>query len=103
MCRIRGPDDSRKIAMRLPLRWTALACACSMLLAACATPQSGKQDSTAKAAASAPARVAPPPLIPRKVLFGNPERAAGEISPDGRWLGFVAPDEGVLNVFVAPR
>ena len=37
------------------------------------------------------------------MLFGNPERAAGEISPDGRWLGYVAPDEGVLNVFVAPR
>ena len=89
--------------MRMPLRSTVLASACSLLLAACATPQSGKQESTAKAAASAPASVAPPPLIPRKVLFGNPERAAGEISPDGRWLGFVAPDEGVLNVFVAPR
>jgi len=89
--------------MRMPLRSIALASSCSLLLAACATPQSGKPESAAKAAASAPARVAPPPLIPRKVLFGNPERAAGEISPDGRWLGFVAPDEGVLNVFVAPR
>jgi hypothetical protein len=45
----------------------------------------------------------PPPLIPRQVLFGNPERSGGQISPDGRWLGYVAPDDGVLNVFVAPR
>ncbi len=49
-----------------------------------------------------PAPVAPP-IIPRHVLFGNPEKATGEISPDGKWLGYVAPDEGVLNVFVAPR
>lgn len=42
------------------------------------------------------------PLIPRKVLFGNPERAAGSISPDGRWLGYLAPRDGVLNVYVAP-
>jgi dipeptidyl aminopeptidase/acylaminoacyl peptidase len=52
---------------------------------------------------TAPAAVAPPPLIARQTLFGNPERAAGQISPDGRWLGYVAPDDGVLNVFVAPR
>jgi dipeptidyl aminopeptidase/acylaminoacyl peptidase len=89
--------------MRLLLRSTALACACSLLLAACATQQSGKQESSAKAAASAAATIAPPPLIPRKVLFGNPERATGEVSPNGRWLAYVAPDEGVLNVFVAPR
>lgn len=42
------------------------------------------------------------PLIPRDVLFGNPERAAPTLSPDGSRLGFVAPDEGVLNVWVGP-
>ena len=68
-----------------------------VLLAACA-PQKPKSDKTAAAAT-----VAPPPLIARRLLFGNPERANGQISPDGRWLGYVAPDEGVLNVFVAPR
>jgi dipeptidyl aminopeptidase/acylaminoacyl peptidase len=51
----------------------------------------------------APPAPAAPPIIPRHVLFGNPEKATGEISPDGKWLGYVAPDEGVLNVFVAPR
>ena len=42
------------------------------------------------------------PLIPRDVLFGNPERAAPTLSPDGTRLGFVAPEEGVLNVWVGP-
>jgi dipeptidyl aminopeptidase/acylaminoacyl peptidase len=43
---------------------------------------------------------APPPLIPRELLFGNPERLEPRISPDGRRLAYVAPDEGVLNVWV---
>ncbi|HVM40924.1 MAG TPA: prolyl oligopeptidase family serine peptidase, partial [Acidimicrobiia bacterium] len=43
-----------------------------------------------------------PPLIPRDVLFGNPERAAPRISPDGTRLAYLAPDEGVLNVWVGP-
>lgn len=41
-------------------------------------------------------------LIPRTVLFGNPSRADGQISPDGRWLAYIAPHDGVLNVHVAP-
>ena len=40
------------------------------------------------------------PLIPRKVLFGNPERSSPQISPDGIMLGYLAPDQGVLNVWV---
>lgn len=42
------------------------------------------------------------PLIPRSVLFGNPTYALPSLSPDGRWLGYVAPRDGVLNVWVAP-
>jgi dipeptidyl aminopeptidase/acylaminoacyl peptidase len=41
-------------------------------------------------------------LIPREVLFGNPDKAAARISPDGKFLGFLAPRDGVLNVWVAP-
>jgi dipeptidyl aminopeptidase/acylaminoacyl peptidase len=43
------------------------------------------------------------PLIPRKVLFGNPDRAAVQISPNGKHLAWLAPLDGVLNVWVAPR
>lgn len=41
------------------------------------------------------------PLIPRHVLFGNPDRAAPSLSPDGRWIAFLAPLDGVLNVWLA--
>ena len=41
-------------------------------------------------------------LIPRKVLFGNPDKAAARISPDGKLLSFLAPVDGVLNVWVGP-
>ena len=43
------------------------------------------------------------PLIPRKVLFGNPDRTQVRISPDGATLAWLAPRDGVLNVWVAPR
>lgn len=43
-----------------------------------------------------------PPLIPRHVLFGNPQRATARISPNGKWLSYLAPVGGILNVFVAP-
>src|SRR5208283_6034619 len=41
-------------------------------------------------------------LIPREVLFGNPERVSPQISPDGSQLAWIAPRDGVLNVWVAP-
>lgn len=41
-------------------------------------------------------------LIPRDALFGNPERASVQLSPDGRHLSWLAPVDGVLNVWVAP-
>jgi dipeptidyl aminopeptidase/acylaminoacyl peptidase len=40
------------------------------------------------------------PLVPREILFGNPERDQPTLSPDGRRLAWLAPDEGVLNVWV---
>jgi len=42
------------------------------------------------------------PLIPRSLLFGNPQRASVQVSPDGRRLAYVAPVNGVQNVWVGP-
>ncbi|MHC4217843.1 MAG: S9 family peptidase [Planctomycetota bacterium] len=42
------------------------------------------------------------PLIAREVLFGNPVRASPRLSPDGSKLSFLAPVDGVLNVWVGP-
>jgi dipeptidyl aminopeptidase/acylaminoacyl peptidase len=44
----------------------------------------------------------PPPLIPRSVLFGNPDHSNPQISPDGQHLSWLAPVDGVLNLWVAP-
>ncbi len=41
-----------------------------------------------------------PPLVPREILFGNPERISPRISPDGTRLAWIAPADGVLNVWV---
>jgi len=47
-------------------------------------------------------RMADVDLIPRDVLFGNPDRVAARLSPDGNRLAYLAPVEGALNVWVGP-
>ena len=42
------------------------------------------------------------PLIPRAALFGNPVKSGAQLSPDGKWLSWMAPVAGVMNVWVAP-
>lgn len=42
---------------------------------------------------------AEPELIPREVLFGNASRARPRISPEGERLAYLAPYEGVMNVW----
>lgn len=41
-------------------------------------------------------------LIPRKVLFDNPDKTAPRLNPKGDKIGFLAPINGVLNVWVGP-
>src|SRR5262245_38597393 len=41
-------------------------------------------------------------LIPRSALFGNPVRTQARLSPDGKYVSFLAPLDGVLNVWLAP-
>ncbi|MBK4999957.1 S9 family peptidase [Pseudomonas sp. S31] len=42
------------------------------------------------------------PLIPRALLFGNPSRISARISPNGEYLSWCAPLDGVMNVWVCP-
>lgn len=41
-----------------------------------------------------------PPLVDRELFFGNPEIAASQLSPDGKFISFIKPLNGVRNIFV---
>jgi len=43
-----------------------------------------------------------PELIPREVLFGNPDKSSVQLSPDGTKISYRAPVNGVMNVWVGP-
>ena len=58
------------------------------------------QQSETTSSMTTPAEAAP--LIPREDLFGNPTRSSGQLSPDGKWLSWLAPKDGVMNVWLAP-
>ena len=57
----------------------------------------------AQAKPTAAEAVASVDVIPRSALFGNPEKTQGRISPDGKYISFIAPRDGVLNVWLAER
>ena len=42
-----------------------------------------------------------PPIIPRSLLFGNPQRTSPKLSRDGKYLAYLAPDDkNVLQVWL---
>ena len=71
----------------------------------------GCDSSTSESSSNAEAEVAQgeeqavkaPELIDRSLLFGNPSRFQGRLSPDGKHMSFRAPLNGVMNIWVAPR
>ena len=64
----------------------SLSLVCVLLLASIATANGDK--STA------------PPLIDRDIIFGNPEIAAAQLSPDGKYISFLKPWKDTRNVYV---
>ena len=42
------------------------------------------------------------PIIPRSVLFGSYEKWHVRISPDGKYIAYLSPDEDAPNIWVAP-
>ncbi|HEX2623976.1 MAG TPA: prolyl oligopeptidase family serine peptidase, partial [Sphingomicrobium sp.] len=79
-----------------------LAGAGAMALGACSVA-----DGRVSSAAPAPVTARAPdmsaiPLVPRALLFGDAARTAVRISPDGSMLAWLAPVDGVLNLWVAP-
>ena len=41
-----------------------------------------------------------PPLIDRELIFGNPEIAGAQISPDGKYIAFLKPWKDTRNIYV---
>lgn len=41
-----------------------------------------------------------PPLIDRELFFGNPEISSPQLSPDGKYVSFLKPIDGVINIWV---
>jgi len=79
----------------------------AMALAACdsstTSSSGGKLSSQDDAATSVATAGEQPPLIERTVLFGNPSRFQGRLSPDGAKMSFRAPLDGVMNLWVGER
>jgi dipeptidyl aminopeptidase/acylaminoacyl peptidase len=44
-----------------------------------------------------------PPLIDRELFFGDPEISGAQISPDGKFISFIKPFNGVRNIWVKDR
>jgi dipeptidyl aminopeptidase/acylaminoacyl peptidase len=65
----------------------AVGLVCGVLLGSVAMAQDGKG-------------AGPVPLIDRDVIFGNPEIANAELSPDGKFIAFVKPWKDTRNVWV---
>jgi dipeptidyl aminopeptidase/acylaminoacyl peptidase len=68
-----------------------------------ATSTSAGQSSQVATPTADATTVQPPPIIERSVLFGNPTRFQGRLSPDGAKMSFRAPLDGVMNLWVGDR
>lgn len=74
-----------------------------LMLSACSGPaKSGPAPVEPGSPATASTDRADPTLIPREVLFGNPDRTQPSLSPDGERLLYIAPVDGVVNAWVGP-
>ena len=84
------------------LRTTLVMIASVGLVTACSQqPEENKQTVATEEAKEAVASVETS-LIPRELLFGNADKWQGRISPDGKHLSWLAPVNGVQNIWLAP-
>src|SRR5215475_2737757 len=77
--------------LTLPPRAARRRClAVAALLLAAAPGATAQPPAEPQAEGEAAKAVAKTPLIPREVLSGNPDKAAAKISPDGKFLSYLA-------------
>ena len=63
-------------------------------------PQASKRVLALVLLLASPVVAEPPALIPRQVLFGDPQRAQPRLSPDGKRLAWLQPEHGVVQIWV---
>jgi hypothetical protein len=92
--------------IRLGISWTFLiflSLGSFIMLDQTSPAGDAKPGAADKTASPAPTVAGPATgLIPRKVLFDNPDKSSPRISNDGKYLAYLAPVDGVMNVWVAP-
>ncbi len=81
-------------------KWVSMGCL-AVFAVGCATNGDGNR-STMSANRTSSVKNPPTTLIPREIIFGNPDKAGVQISPDGKRIAYLAPVDGVLNVWVGP-
>ncbi len=94
------------------MRLTLIASVSALALGACSTLGTETETTEADIVATEAVEIVetvtetvtmdPAPIIQRAAIFGNPERTQGRISPDGANISWIAPVDGVMNVWVAP-
>lgn len=72
-----------------------------VFLSACSQPNE-QQTKSEPEVVKATASEAETRLISRDLLFGNADKWQGRISPDGTYLSWLAPVNGVQNIWIAP-
>jgi dipeptidyl aminopeptidase/acylaminoacyl peptidase len=87
----------------------ALLGASSLVIAACSQATTSEQtaemgpDTSADTAVLETAKAnVEADLIPREMIFGNPTYSSVQISDDGSMISYLAPVNGVMNIWVAP-
>lgn len=81
-------------------RWLSAALTLAAAVAACAPPASVSAPPATPTTAQAPSLAGLPPLLDRDIFFGEPDIAYAALSPDGRYVSFVKPYNGIQNVWV---
>ena len=80
----------------------SLSVASILAIAACTSVATSDGYGASKSKAAASKKAAEAELIPRELIFGNPTYSSVQISHDGELVSYLAPLDGVMNIWVAP-
>ena len=85
--------------------WALVAAGCASgggFAIGCGPPVDSSKPAANTAAAPPALTQADVPIIPRRLIFGNPDKAGPTLSDDGTKIAFRAAVNGVMNVWVGP-